>query len=215
MPGKLTTMKQQKIMSTADEPNLLIVAPSEIDANLYYATRFIAPDDFVFARIRGKKYMLMSDLEVDRARSQASVDEVVSISKLRTDYEKKYARKPGYLDLGQDFLKCRGAIHLLVPANFPISYADTLRKRGFIIAFKNEPFFEERTVKTNAEIEAIRKAIGFVEEAVHGAITVLKKSIIKRGKLYFQGKVLTSEALKRVIDVKLMERGCIANHSIV
>ena len=58
----------------------LIIASSEGDSNLYYACRFMAPDPFVFLEIAGRKILLMSDLEVDRAREQARVDEVLSLS---------------------------------------------------------------------------------------------------------------------------------------
>ena len=46
----------------------LIIAASEVDSNLYYACRFMAPDPFVFLQVGGRKVLLMSDLEVDRAR---------------------------------------------------------------------------------------------------------------------------------------------------
>ncbi len=48
-------------MST--EPDILIIAASETDANLYYATRFLAPDPFIFLRIKGEKMLIMSDLK--------------------------------------------------------------------------------------------------------------------------------------------------------
>ena len=41
-----------------------------------------------------------------------------------------------------------GTKEVLVPANFPISYADLLRKKGLKINWKKNPFFEERTIKT-------------------------------------------------------------------
>ena len=59
---------------TVAEPDILIIAASETDANLYYATRFPAPDPFIFLRIKGETILLMSDLEVDRARATATVD---------------------------------------------------------------------------------------------------------------------------------------------
>ena len=34
---------------------ILMIADSEVDSNLYYATRFIAPDPFVFIQTSGKK----------------------------------------------------------------------------------------------------------------------------------------------------------------
>ena len=67
---------------------VLMIAASERDANLYYATHFIAPDPFVFIQISGRKFLLMSDLEVDRARKESCVNEVLSTSRLAADYRK-------------------------------------------------------------------------------------------------------------------------------
>src|SRR5260370_1415487 len=64
----------------SETPASLIIAASESDSNLYYACRFLAPDPFVFLQVNGRKTLLMSDLEVDRARAQARVDEVLSLS---------------------------------------------------------------------------------------------------------------------------------------
>src|SRR5918999_3672904 len=69
---------------------LLLVAPSEGDANMLYAAGFFVPDPFVFFQHKKKKYVVMSDLEVDRAKRQASVDQVLSLS----DYQRKL-RKAG------------------------------------------------------------------------------------------------------------------------
>ncbi|HIC04646.1 MAG TPA: aminopeptidase P family protein, partial [Nitrospirales bacterium] len=44
----------------------LIIAASEVDANLYYATKFLAPDPFIFIEIENTTMLVMSDLEVDR-----------------------------------------------------------------------------------------------------------------------------------------------------
>ena len=55
---------------------LLIYAASEQDANLFYATRFWAPDPFIFFQIDGRKTVVMSDLEIDRAKEQSSVQEL-------------------------------------------------------------------------------------------------------------------------------------------
>lgn len=202
-------------MSESTEKNILIVASSEADANMYYATRFMAPDDFVFMQIRGKKHLLMNDLEVDRAKSQASVDKVHSTSALAAEFKKKYDRRPGYIDLIEEFAKNEKALEFEVPGNFPLSYADKLRDRGLKLATKGDPFFEQRTVKSKQEIAAVTKAIRFTEKAIAAAIKAMKKSVIKKGKLYLDGSVLTSEAIKKIINVSLMEDNCIASHSIV
>src|SRR3989338_6237573 len=64
------------------EEATLIIAASERDSNLYYATRFLAPDPFIFTEIRGRKILVMNELELDRARSQADVHEIIPSSKI-------------------------------------------------------------------------------------------------------------------------------------
>ncbi len=202
-------------MKNNGHSNILMIASSESDANLYYATRFIAPDDFVFIQAQGKKHLLMNDLEVDRARSQAKVDQVHSLSKLAADYKKKHGKPPRYLDLIEDFAKSCRAATFTVPGNFQLQYADELRKRGFQIQIKPDPFFEERTVKSKEEVAAVRKAIRHTEAAIGAAIAVLRKSVPRKGKLFYHGNVLRSEDIKKVINVSLMEADCVAQHSIV
>jgi len=63
----------------------LIVAASESDPNLLYATRFFAPDPFIFFQHRGKTHLVMSALELDRARRQAKADEVRALSALEAE----------------------------------------------------------------------------------------------------------------------------------
>ncbi|MDD5672261.1 MAG: Xaa-Pro peptidase family protein [Candidatus Omnitrophica bacterium] len=191
----------------------LIIATSEEDADLYYATRFLAPDSFLFVQVRGKKYLILNELEIDRARKEARVDKCFSLTQLRAEHLPK---KPlTYIELVAAFLKKQRAKNLLVPENFPIKYADSLRQRGFKIEYAPGLFFESRAVKTPAEIKAIAKAIRHTEAAVRLAIDTIRKTTIRKGRLYLRGKCLTSEAIKKLIRMKLMEDGYLANRLIV
>jgi len=194
---------------------LLLIAASETNANLYYATRFLAPDPFVFVEIGGRKFLLMSDLEVDRARFESIVDEVLSTSRLARDYRKRTGEKATYLGIIEDFLKRKKVRELLVPDDFPLAYADRLRKKGFRIETKAEPFFEKRSIKSPTEIRAIEAALRHTEAACRTAIEVIARAQIRRGKLFYKGRVLTSEAIKQIINVSLMERDCVAQHTII
>ena len=49
---------------------LLMVADSDHDANMLYATGMFVPDPFIYLRLRGRATVVMSDLEIDRARRQ-------------------------------------------------------------------------------------------------------------------------------------------------
>jgi hypothetical protein len=73
----------------------VFIAASEIDANLYYATKFIAPDPFIYLEIKGERILVMSDLEMDRAKSQSSVDRVLSYSEVEGRAKTQGIAEPG------------------------------------------------------------------------------------------------------------------------
>ena len=56
----------------------LLYAASETDADILYPTGFSAPDPFLFVQAGRRRVMVTSDLEIDRARRQATVDAVWS-----------------------------------------------------------------------------------------------------------------------------------------
>ena len=68
---------------------LLMVADSERDANMLYATGLFVPDPFIYLRSGGRPLIVLSDLEIDRARKLAPHCRAVSLSayqqKLRRD----------------------------------------------------------------------------------------------------------------------------------
>ena len=95
----------------------LMIAASESDSNLYYATRFIAPDPFIFMDVKGRRILLMSDLEMDRARNQATVDQVLSYSEWERRAKAQGISAPGSVDVLhlvlQDHAPCRKTAGLL------------------------------------------------------------------------------------------------------
>ncbi len=194
---------------------ILMIAASESDANLFYATKFLAPDPFIFIQTNRRKIIIASDLEVDRAKDQANVSEVLSSSRIQQILKKKGAASINTVEIANYALKERGISRLMVPFNFPVAYADTFRKKGFYLEWKREPFFKDRAIKTKEEIQAITHALRNTEKAIHVAVDVLQKSNIRGKFLIYKEKKLTSEDIKRVINVKLMESNCIAAHTII
>ncbi len=186
-----------------------MIASSETDSNMYYATRFLAPDPFIYLKTGGRSCLLMSDLEIDRARSQAKVDAVLSYS----EYEQKTKRggPSEFMDVVYDFLQEKGVREATVPASFPLAYGDALRARGIALSVKREPFFDERVIKSKEEVDAICKA----QSAVDAAMDLLRNAEIREGFLYLNGSVVTSESIRRVLHLHLMEKGCVAQHTIV
>ncbi|HJR77897.1 MAG TPA: M24 family metallopeptidase, partial [Nitrospiraceae bacterium] len=193
----------------------LFIAASESDSNLYYATRFMAPDPFVYLEIGGERLLMMSDLEMDRAKSQASVDTVLSYSEFERKAKEQGVAEPGMVDVVHLLLRERRIKQVLVPANFPFFHAARLQQLGYQLQSKREPFYEGRVVKTAEEIRHIEGAQRATEQAVAAAHEALRRADIRDDQLWLDGALLTSERIKKLINVALMERDCIAQHTIV
>lgn len=193
---------------------LLIIAASETDSNLYYATRFLAPDPFVSLQVDGRKVLLMGDLEIDRARGQAKVDEVCSLSAYEAEARRRW-QTPHLIDTLSLLLEERGVGAVTVPSNFPLEYADRLREKGVRVTPKADPFFPERLTKSEEEVAAIELTQRHTEAALEAALNVLRESDIRGEHVYWRGEVLTAETLKKVINISLMENECIGQHTIV
>ena len=191
----------------------VFIAASETDANLYYATKFIAPDPFIYLEIKGERILVMSDLEMDRAKSQSSVDRVLSYSEIERKAKSKGGT--GAVDVVHAVLHEAGITKVLVPGNFPFSHACRLQELGYQVQTKKDPFYERRVVKTAEEIRYIEAAQRATEQAVATAHAVLHRSTIQKNELWLDGEPLTSERIKKVINVALMECDCVAQHTIV
>ncbi len=193
----------------------LIIAASEADANLFYATRFLAPDPFVFLWHGEDKILLMSDLELDRARSQAAVDAVLPIRQFEERAKASGIERPTPVDALWELLRERQIQSVLVPGSFPVEHADALRQRGLTLLVKTETFFEERLVKSPAEVQSITAALRRTEAAMDAAIGAIREAEGRDGVLWWRGEVLTSERIKRLIARQLLDDGLIAQRTIV
>jgi len=201
-------------LTTVDRATLMIAA-SELDSNLYYATRFMAPDPFIFLEVKGERMVVMSDLEIDRARSQATVDRVLSYAELEAQVRAQGVSAPGTVEIVHAVLHPHGIKRLLVPTNFPYGHAAKLQELGYQLESRLEPFFERRAIKTDEEVRHIEDSQRATEEAVAAAHDALRAASPRDGMLWLDGAPLTSERIKKLINVKLMEQDCVAQHTIV
>ncbi len=200
----------------SNEKALLIIADSERDSNMYYATGFLAPDPFVFIRKGDEKIMITSDLELDRAKSESNADKVLSFTKYEKIARKEGNRSACLIEIVATALGEIGIKQLQVPANFSIEYADSLRKNGFRLEVKQEPLFDSREIKNDEEIGHIVKTLRNTEKALEKGIDCIRKSNVKDGFLYSaRNRQITSESVRQIINVELIKRGCAAKHTIV
>ncbi|HKQ32617.1 MAG TPA: aminopeptidase P family protein, partial [Thermodesulfobacteriota bacterium] len=175
----------------------LIIDKSEDNADLYYKTCFFVPDPVIYVERNGKKTLVLSDLEIDRGRKEATVDRVLSLTDLHKRLAADKVKKIKLLDIAELVLRDLKIKKVTVPGRFAIKYADGLRKKGYkVIPRDEEPFFEQRLRKTSREIGMIRDSMRETVKAMDYAIKIIALSEIRQKKLYYKGTPLTSERVK-------------------
>ena len=194
----------------------LIVAASESDPDMLYATKFWAPDPFIFLQRNGKRTLVLSDLEIDRGRKQAKANEFVSFNKLEREVQEKSKKSPPYEKVLAHFLRQRGVKSTIVPSNFPLRYAEELTANKIRVRATNGLFWPERESKSDHEIKMIGRALRITETGLRRAIEILARSTISHGKkLHWSGKTLTSEILRAEIDTAILRAGGVPSGTIV
>lgn len=182
---------------------------------MLYATGFFVPDPFIFLKHRGRKYVVMSDLEIDRAKKQAQVDHVLPLSSYQERLRKSGKTSPTTGDVLELLFRERSVRLLLIPPNFPVQLADDLRSRGFF-AHINDPIFPERERKRAEEIKSIRESLRVAELGLHAGIQALHQATIGPDRyLYLNGSRLTSEKLKSIVNTTIMAQGWVPSHTII
>ncbi|HME63151.1 MAG TPA: aminopeptidase P family protein, partial [Candidatus Binatia bacterium] len=182
-----------------------MVAPSEGDANMLYAVGFFVPDPFIFFQHKNIKYAVMNDLEIDRAKKQARVDRVLSLSVYQKKL-RKLGKSPATLtDVLNMLFRERGIRSLVVPANFSALLADQLRAKNYRVNIKRDPFWDARETKNNREVKQISESLRVARLGLEAGIRMLKRTKSKRdGYLYLNGTLLTSEMLKTAVNTTIM-----------
>jgi Xaa-Pro aminopeptidase len=194
----------------------LIVAASDHDADMLYATRFWAGDPFIFLQQNGKRTVVLTDLEIDRGRRTARVDEFVSFNQLEREVQGSARQAPPFEKVLAHFLRKRGVKKATVPANFSLSYARALAADKVALKTTNGLFWPERDAKTDQELKFLGRGLRITEAGLARAMEVLKASKPGVGKkLRWTGKLLTSEILRAEIDSAILRAGGVPPSTIV
>ena len=192
----------------------LIIASSQHDADMLYATGFFVPDPFIFLQQGTRSTVVLSDLEVDRGRKEAQVDEVVALSEISKKIPK--GKEAGFVEQIVAFLRSRKVRRAAVPGSFPLGLATSLAPAGIRLVPQPGLFWPERELKNAAELKLIRQAITITETGMARGVEVLRAAKIgAKNVLQWGGKPLTSEILRAEIDSAILRAGGLPANTIV
>lgn len=198
------------------QDNLLMVADSERDADMLYAVRMFVPDPFIYLRIRGASHIVMSDLEIDRARANAPHCRVLPLSRYQQELRGQGVRNPSLAQVIAQLLREKRVRSVVVPGGFPLGLAAELRRLRVAVKAKPGAFFPQREQKSPAEVKMITAALVMAEVGLAEAIQVLKSAkIAKDNRLIYHNVPLTSEKLRGVIESAIVQASGLASHTIV
>lgn len=189
----------------------LIYAASPRSADMLHATGFHAPDPFLCLEHRGRTTLVLSDLEIDRGRREARVDEVLAASDLARDFG---GNAPPVIAAG--LLLRRKIRRVEVPHDFPLGLAAALGKAGIRCVPVEGHFRPEREIKTKRELAALRHALRITAAGMKRAAEILRASkIVRGGRLKYAGRTLTSEIVRAEADAAVLRAGGIPDGTIV
>jgi Xaa-Pro aminopeptidase len=194
----------------------LIVADSERSADILYATRFFAPDAFIFLQSSaGRRSIVLSDLEIDRGRRTAAADEVLAFSDIKSRIKNANGAEPSFEQILIQFLREKKIRRARVPYDFSAGIATALAATGIQLIPVAGLFWPRRETKTPDEVRALGRALRITEAGLARAMEVLRASRIHARNLIWSKRKLTSEILRAEIDSAILRAGGLPANTIV
>jgi Xaa-Pro aminopeptidase len=195
---------------------LLLVADSDYDANMLYAVGMFVPDPFIYFCLGTRSYVVMSDLEIDRARKQARGCTILSLSSYQKRLRRDGVKSPGVAEVLPLVLQDKKIRGVTVPANFPHGLAVLLQKHRIKVKAKPGHFFPQREFKSSDEVRKLSEALAIAEAGMAAGMQALRTTKTgKNRRLIHRGAPFTSEKLRAIIDTAVVQAGGLASHTIV
>ncbi len=175
------------------------------------------PDPFLYVERNGSRHVVVTSFELDRVREIHGGLEAHPYEEF--GYDELIAQglplEEVYLGVTVNACKALGVEEAIVPATFPLEFADRLREEGLRLRVDRGPFEERRRVKNPAELAGIRRAQRAAEAGMDAARDLLRRATANGAALVVDGEPLTSERIKGAIAAVFTAHGMVADEFIV
>ncbi|MDD2239872.1 MAG: M24 family metallopeptidase [Kiritimatiellae bacterium] len=199
-------------MKKSTVPRILIATGLE-ESDVRYATGLTAPDPFALLIEGPRKHMVVSALEAARARRACPT---AMLHTPATLFAKAPSRRPTLAAQVLALLHQLKAQAVTVGPWFPVGVARALEQGGIDVRLVTTPPFPKRAIKTPHEIACIAKSQRAAVAAMRAAIAAIRGAELSAsGLLRADGRPLTSQRLKDIIEQTLLARRCTADGTIV
>jgi len=205
----------QAFLDQSHLDGFLFVGESYGDADMYYLSRFLAGDRFALL-VAEKTTLLVSSMELGRARKESCADRCLSTSEFHLLDKLRSGKRPdeAYAQVLGEFLRRCSIKRLGVAYSFPAGIYRCL-EQDFGIQILESPAAQKREIKSPVELQAISVTQRACERAMRRAIRLIAGATVRGERLYRQDGPLTSEAVRQAIELSLLQDGCEAVDTIV
>ena len=203
--------------SRREKTAILLYANPEIDADMLYFGKFIAPDPFLAIGFERRRIAVLSPLELGRASKESGFTDVLSLTDVRASAARVLKiEQPTMADIIRFLAESYDIDAFKVPSNFPYGIAQAIEAKGLKVEVGNDPFFPDRERKDDKEAAAIRQGNAMSSAGFKLVQKILKASQAnKKDLLIYKGKKLTSEFLQGEIEKHILDLGGVSANTIV
>jgi Xaa-Pro aminopeptidase len=185
----------------AEAPALLFYGDTLRSAALRHELPLAIMDPFLLGVIDGRTHVMASNLEIDRI-AETAPDAVLHDVRDLGFYELMdtgMSRDEMWLELTSRAAAAMGLRQALVDPEMPVVVADRLRADGIELTPDPAAFEARRRVKSEAELEGIRRAQKAAEAGMAAAAELLRRAETEGDRLALDGEPLTAEAIRAAI----------------
>jgi Xaa-Pro aminopeptidase len=196
----------------------ILYASSEQSADLYYLTGVFVPDPFLCFVVGRRSTAVVNRLEYGRVKAQSQCDEVLLLEAVQVEAAEALQidrSSVGPAELMRYFAQQHDAQAVEVPELFPAVYYAKLLEAGLQLRVGADPFFPAREIKTDVEAKALQQGNAASAAGIRAAEATLRAATIVGNRLKFEGRTLTSERLRIIIDQACLAKGAVAHNTIV
>lgn len=178
---------------------------------LYHRLRFSVGDPAVLIESSAEpahRVVILRDIEMDRARREAQVDEVFCPADFAPEDGLSGDRETATAQSLAEYLARAGVGSVIADRTLPLIYSYHLQQRGIDIDCDLDLGVIQRRSKDEQEIEWLAAAQATTERAMELACQLVARATARAdGILEHDGAELTSERVRQAVDVFLLQQG--------
>src|SRR3954452_5541372 len=177
----------------------------------------LVPDPFLYVERNGSRHTVSTSFEVDRiaaipggpeahASEEFGFDDLIAQGLPRED-----------VDLGVVVNACKafGVEQAVAPPDFPIAVGERPWQAGIKVTSDRATFASRRRVKSEAQLEGMRRAQRAAEAGMDAARDLLRAAKPNGSGLVVAGEPLTAERVKQALQAAFLPHGVVAEDFIV